>query len=120
MAMGELESAVMAHLWDAEQPCTVREVHEALQADRPLAYTTVMTVMDRLDKKGAVTQLREGRAYRYAPLRSREQTTAELMLDALGLSDGTDARVAALQHFIGRVSPAEADALRAALGRPAP
>lgn len=114
MAMGELESAVMAHLWDASGPCTVREVHDALAASRPLAYTTVMTVMDRLAKKGVVTQVRDGRAYHYVPVRTREQTTADLMLDALGGADPAT-RVAALQHFVGRVSPREAEAIRAAL-----
>lgn len=119
MAMGELESAVMAQLWSAARPCTVREVHEALAKRRSLAYTTVMTVMDRLAKKGVVTQARDGRAFRYSPVSTREQMTAELMLDALGATADPAARVAALQHFVGQVSPAEADALRAALA-PAP
>ena len=115
MAMGELESAVMAQLWDAGQPLTVRDVHEALAASRPLAYTTVMTVLDRLAKKKMVTQRRDGRAFQYAPTSTREQLTAELMLDALQDTTDPAARVAALQHFVGRVSPGEAAAIRAAL-----
>lgn len=115
MAMGELESAVMAQLWSADAPRTVREVHEALTPTRQLAYTTVMTVLDRLAKKGLVTQERDERAYRYSPARSREQMTAELMLDALGGSEDPADRVAALQHFVGQVSPREAEAIRAAL-----
>jgi len=116
MAMGNLESEVMAYLWDADGPCTVREVHEALTADRRLAYTTVMTVMDRLAKKGVVVQEKAGRAYRYSPAQSREQAVADLMLDALGATADPSARAAALQHFVGRVGPQEADAIRAALG----
>ncbi|MGC0251366.1 BlaI/MecI/CopY family transcriptional regulator [Pseudactinotalea sp. Z1748] len=115
MAMGELESAIMAQLWAADGPCTVREVHEALTPDRPLAYTTVMTVLDRLAKKGLLTQERQGRAFRYSPSRTREQLTADLMLDALGGTTEPAQRVAALQQFVGRVSPREAEAIRAAL-----
>ena len=113
--MGELESAVMTELWEAGRPLTVREVYEALSAHRSLAYTTVMTVLDRLAKKDMVTQRRDGRAFHYAPRSTREQLTAELMLDALGDSTDPETRVAALQHFVGQVSPGEAAAIRAAL-----
>ena len=115
MAMGELEQAVMSQLWAAEAPRTVREVHAALAPTRSLAYTTVMTVLDRLAKKGLVTQERQGRAFRYSPSRSREEFTAELMLDVLGDATNPSDRVAALQHFVGQVSPAEAAAMRAVL-----
>ncbi len=113
--MGELEQAVMDQLWSASSPRTVREVHEALNEERSLAYTTVMTVLDRLAKKNLVNQERDGRAFRYSPNQSREQLTAELMLDALGQSDDPSARMVALQHFVGQVSPQEAAAIRAAL-----
>lgn len=113
--MGELESAVMAQLWEAGRPLTVREVHEGLAVTRPLAYTTVMTVLDRLAKKELVSQRRDGRAFHYSPRSTREQLTAELMLDALGDTTDPAARAAALQHFVGRVSPSEAAAIRAAL-----
>ena len=55
MAMGDLEREVMTRLWDASEPLTVRQVHELLSRDRDLAYTTVMTVLDRLAKKNLVT-----------------------------------------------------------------
>lgn len=115
MAMGNLETEVMAYLWAAKNPATVREVHDALTADRNLAYTTVMTVMDRLAKKGVVVQEKAGRAYLYSPTKSREESVAELMLDALGATPDPGARVAALQHFVGQVGPAEAEAIRQAL-----
>lgn len=114
--MGNLEREVMAYLWDADGPRTVREVHDALAPDRRLAYTTVMTVMNRLATKGVVTQQKEGRAYRYCPAKSREDAVADLMLDALGATPDPSARAAALQHFVGRVGSQEADAIRAALG----
>lgn len=115
MAMGELEKAVMADLWVADGPRTVREVHASLSAERSLAYTTVMTVLGRLAKKGVVHQERHGRAYRYSPVRNREEMTAELMLDALRTGSDLGNREAALQHFVGQVSPREAEAIRAVL-----
>jgi predicted transcriptional regulator len=115
VALGELERDVMERLWEAGQPLTVREVHEQLAEHRKIAYTTVMTVLDRLAKKHVVRQEREGRAFRYTPAASREQMVAELMLDALGGVSTVDDRQAALVHFLGGVSPAEAAALREAL-----
>lgn len=119
--LGDLEREVMAQLWGAREPMTVRQVHESLSAGRSLAYTTVMTVLDRLAKKGVVRQERADRAYRYAPVQTREEMTAALMLDALGAAPDDAARDAALVHFVGRVGPEGAAALRAALdaSRPA-
>jgi predicted transcriptional regulator len=102
MALGDLEREVMTQLWDAGEPLTVRTVHERLSRDRDLAYTTVMTVLDRLAKKGVVTQEKADRAYRYAPAQSREEMTAAVMLDALSATPDRDA---ALAHFVGRLSP---------------
>ena len=101
----------MARLWSASRPLTVREVHESLE--RELAYTTVMTVLGRLAKKGLVGQERDGKAYRYSAASSREQMAASLMLDALG--DVGEDRTAALVAFVDRVGPEEAAALRDAL-----
>jgi predicted transcriptional regulator len=102
MALGDLEREVMTQLWNAGEPLTVRQVHERLSPDRDLAYTTVMTVLDRLAKKGVVTQERADRAYRYGPAQTREEMTAGLMLDALSATPDRDA---ALAHFVGRLSP---------------
>jgi predicted transcriptional regulator len=107
MALGDLEREIMAQLWDASEPLTVRQVHERVSRDRELAYTTVMTVLDRLAKKGVVDQQRADRAYRYAPAQSREEMTAALMLDALSSAPDGAARDAALAHFVGRLGPAE-------------
>ena len=109
---GELEAAIMWALWQRGTPATVRDVLQSLNSSRSLAYTTVMTVLDRLAKKGVVTQEKQDRAYRYAPAQSREEMTAALMLDALGgVPDGAT-RDAALAHFVGRLGP---DALAAAI-----
>ncbi len=90
----------MRTLWalDDEQWATVRQVHESL-ADRGLAYTTVMTVMDRLARKEYVEQQRDGRAYRYRPRVSRAGLTAELMRETLA-DMGADERGSALVSFV--------------------
>ena len=110
--LGELERSVMNVLWDADAPLTVREVLEALD-ERDLAYTTIMTVLDRLGTKQMVRRERDGRAFHYAPALSRDEATSELLHAALDEA-GTD-RTAALVHFARTVDPAEAKALRAAL-----
>ncbi|MEE2061869.1 BlaI/MecI/CopY family transcriptional regulator [Rhodococcus artemisiae] len=114
-ALGELERAVMDHLWSSTEPQTVRQVHEGLSARRSLAYTTVMTVLQRLAKKNLVIQQRDDRAHRYLPVHGRDELVASLMVDALDQADETAGRTAALVHFVGRVGADEADALRAAL-----
>jgi predicted transcriptional regulator len=110
-SLGELERAVMEVLWDRPTPVAVRDVAEAL-APRELAYTTVMTVLDRLAKKGFVHRQRDGRAWRYEPANSREEYVAQLMLDALALTGDRDA---ALTRFARSVSVPEAEVLSQAL-----
>jgi predicted transcriptional regulator len=113
--LGDLERAVMDHLWSAPHPQTVRQVHEALSAQRDLAYTTIMTVLQRLTRKHLVSQLRDDRAHRYAPAQGRDDLVAGLMVDALDQAADAGGRQAALVHFVERVGADEADALRRAL-----
>lgn len=63
MPLGELEFKIMRILWDADQALDVRAVAMALGEER--AYTTVMTTLHRLHKKGYLTQHKEGRAFFY-------------------------------------------------------
>jgi predicted transcriptional regulator len=109
---GELEASIMNLLWSRGEPCTVREVHTDLQPQRELAYTTVLTVMDNLYKKGWLQRQPAGRAHRYTPTVSRGEYGARLMRDALTASGDVQQ---ALLTFVGDLSPAEADAVRAAL-----
>ena len=113
--LGELERSVMEQLWSSPGARSVREVHAALGRDRELAYTTVMTVLDRLAKKGLVVRERDGRAYRYAAAQSREDLVAEVMHTAL--TEDPAERTAALVAFVGRVSREDAEAMRAALAQ---
>lgn len=77
----ELELEVMKVLWRRDA-ATVADVQEALKAERPLAYTTVMTVLDRLARKGAADRDKQGRGYLYRPAVS-EQEVCELAFERL-------------------------------------
>ncbi len=112
IGLGDLEDAVMEVLWHTDQPARVRDVLEQLDPDRPLAYTTVMTVLDNLHRKGWVEREREGRAYRYRPALSREDATVRALRDVLNASGDPEA---ALLQFARSASDQEADVLRAAL-----
>lgn len=103
-------------LWAADvgTQFTVREVHEALAGTRDVAYTTVMTVMDRLARKGLVEQLRVGRAYRYVASAGRGELTADMMRDALD-DFAEHERQTALTAFVGEASAEDLETLRAAL-----
>lgn len=103
---------VMDRLWTWEHPATVREVLEDLARDRKLAYTTVMTVMDNLHRKGVLTREVDGRAYRYTPLRTKADHTAELIASVLADSDD---RMAPLLRFVENMTPPEVARLRASL-----
>ncbi|OHV74295.1 hypothetical protein BCD48_31905 [Pseudofrankia sp. BMG5.36] len=101
-------------LWSAGEPRTVRAVFEELQQRRRIAYTTVMTVMDNLHRKGWLRRELVGRAYLYEPVRSQEEHNAELMGEAL--ADSLDPATT-LIHFVERMSPEEARLLSDALAR---
>lgn len=109
---GELEAAIMELLWDAGTPRLVRDVVSDLHPQRPLAYTTVMTVMDNLHSKGWLTRERDGRAWRYTPAVSRQTHAAQLMNDALASSAD---RAGALARFVEQIDAEDADALAQAL-----
>ena len=109
---GELEAAIMDRLWARGEPATVREVLTDLRRQREIAYTTVLTVLDTLYKKGWLRREPAGRANRYAPVTTREQYVAQMM--RLALDDSGD-RAEALMQFVGRMTLEEAAALRNAL-----
>lgn len=113
--LGNLERDVMDQIWAASAPVTVRDVHEALAVERDLAYTTVMTVLDRLAKKGVVHRVRDGRAYRYQAASGKDQLVADLMREALDAAGNRASREAALVRFVDQASADEAKALREAL-----
>jgi predicted transcriptional regulator len=76
--LGETEMEVLRHVW-ALRRCTVREVHAAINADRSLAYTTVMTVMKNLAKKGYLRHDKDGTAYVYRPAQPAAEVQRSLL-----------------------------------------
>ncbi|MDA3644093.1 BlaI/MecI/CopY family transcriptional regulator [Saccharopolyspora indica] len=109
---GELEAAIMDRMWSRGAPATVRQIVEELREERGPAYTTVMTVMDILRRKGWLERERDGRAYRYEPTVTREEHAARLMREAL--SDGQNTE-AVLTHFIEGSTRAEVRSLQETL-----
>jgi predicted transcriptional regulator len=113
-ALGELEAQVMRKIWERQSPVTVRDIVGDLQRERPIAYTTVMTVMGNLRRKGWLRRQEHGRAYRYEPAVSGEEYSAAVMRQALAASSN---RAGTLMHFIGELSAEEASALAEAYQR---
>jgi predicted transcriptional regulator len=111
---GDLEGPIMDRIWDRGAPVTVRDVFDELSAERTIAYTTVMSTMDNLHRKGWLDRVREGKAYRYTPTASRAEYSARLMREAL--ADGGDPELV-LGHFIAQIGTGESDALRSVLGK---
>jgi predicted transcriptional regulator len=109
LAMGALEGAVMDVLWDRGGWLTPGEVHGVLAVDRPLAYTTVMTILVRLWQKGRLERERDGRAFVYRPLETREQHAASRMGEFLVKAGD---RPAALAHFLEALPPSDRAQLR--------
>ncbi len=107
--LGDLELQVMEVLWRTDHAMSVREVLAELTRDRDLAYTTVMTVLDRLSKKDRVTRELEGRAWYYRPAESRATLMAAEMQAALV---GTpEQRREALKEFAAGLGPDDVEAL---------
>ncbi|MFC8043178.1 BlaI/MecI/CopY family transcriptional regulator [Nocardia sp. NPDC057353] len=111
--LGDLEAVVMDRLWDRDtESTTVREIHEELARERDIAYTTVMSTMDNLHRKGWLARERAGKAYRYWPTLTREEHSARVMADALGSGGRADL---VFSHFVELVSAEQSAGLRAAL-----
>ncbi|HUL26885.1 MAG TPA: BlaI/MecI/CopY family transcriptional regulator [Streptosporangiaceae bacterium] len=109
-SFGELEAVIMDRIWSAGRPLLVRDVQQTLSPER--AYNTVLTVVEILYRKGWLAREKDGRAYRYRAVVTREDYTAGLMGEVLAAS--TD-RAAALRRFAERISPDEAEQLSEAL-----
>jgi predicted transcriptional regulator len=103
---GQLEAVVMDRVWNRSEVTTVRDIFDA--------YTTVLSTMDNLHRKGWLARERVGKAYRYWPVMTREKHSAELMRAAF--TSGGDADLV-LTFFLEQMSKQESAELQAALGR---
>jgi predicted transcriptional regulator len=113
-ALGPLETQVLEQLWDHDRALTVRHVHVAFPK---LAYTTLMTTLDRLYRKGVLVRRRRGRAFAYQPRCSRHELLGEMVSghvsDLLAASGASKAILSTLVNAVGRRDAALLDELDA-------
>ena len=115
----ELEAEIMEEVWDRDA-CTVRDVLNALngRSETPRAYTTVMTVMQRLDGKGLLQRERSGRRDVYVASLSRAeyaQARAGAQVGAL-VDEYGDVALAHFARHMSRLDPARREQIRRLAG----
>jgi predicted transcriptional regulator len=115
----ELETEIMDEVW-ARDACTVRDVLDALNARSPTprAYTTIMTVMQRLDGKGLLQRERDGRRDVYVAALSRDeyaQARAGAQVGAL-VDEYGDVALAHFARHMSRLDPARREQIRRLAG----
>lgn len=81
LSLGPLEKGVMERMWVRGQ-CTVRDLHDEYSGT--LAYTTLMTTVDRLHKKGLLDRVKDGKAFVYAPKFTRQELDQRMVRELLG------------------------------------
>lgn|SRR5215471_2139989 len=103
--LGSLESALMERIWLLGET-SVRDLHCEFASQ--LAYTTVMTTLDRLYKKGLLTRRKAGKAYLYEPAFDQRQYRERLARHWIGLAlrDGSHSQ-AVLSSFVDAVSQSD-------------
>ena len=111
---GDLEAEVMHRVWDHDGPVTVRELFDDLRRERPIAYTTVMSTMDNLHRKGWLARDKDGKAYRYTAVASRDEYSARLMREAMAEAGDTEA---VLSHFVAAMDGDQSQVLREVLDK---
>jgi predicted transcriptional regulator len=107
-ALGRLERDVLERLWSETDAVSVRALGESFGGT--LAYTTLMTTLDRLHKKGLVQRERAGRAFLYRPSYTREQLETGVQTDLIDAMLGTDAAAArpVMSTFVDAVGQRDA------------
>jgi predicted transcriptional regulator len=109
--LGGLEAEVMNILWSTDHSLSVHDVVERVTAveGRAPAYTTILTVVTNLHRKGWVQREKRSRAFFYSPTSSRAEATAHALRALLDDSGNSDA---VLLHFARTVTDVEFDAFR--------
>ncbi len=107
--LGPLEADALNVLWDSSGWLTPGEVHERLTKDRDLAYTTVMTVLVHLGEKGFAERRKEGRAFAYHAVQSREEHAASVMASTL---KGARNKPMVLTNFVEQLDAKQRTQLR--------
>jgi BlaI family penicillinase repressor len=107
--LSALELRIMSEFW-SRGPCSIREIHEAVvKKDRP-AYTTVQTMVYRLEVKGALRRTRKiGNAHVFEATTSRASVQTRLLKEILGLFGGSVRPVMAHLVEMGKISREDID-----------
>jgi BlaI family penicillinase repressor len=115
--LGELQSAVMNAVWDLGE-ATVVQVRDRLASDKELAYTTVLSVLQKLEKAGWLKHRTDGRSYVYLPKRSRDDAGKSALRQFTERLFGGDPLVV-FEHLLDddRLTAAELAELRKMLER---
>src|SRR5690625_2324038 len=114
-ARGELEAELLQILWQSENSLSVKDIQQVISPPVP-AYTTILTVLDRLVAKGRVTRVGDRpRGVRFAATTTESAHASEAMIKALAASRDVPAT---LLKFAGDLDPAHIDMLRKALNIP--
>ena len=112
--LGPLEANVLESLWVHACPSTVHNVRASFPG---LAYTTLMTTLDRLYRKGLLVRRRRGRAFMYEPRCTRDELLGEMVTghvaELLGVRGTSTAILSTLVHAVGRRDAALLDELDA-------
>ena len=112
-ALFDLEADIMEVLWRKSRRASVREIHEVLERGRTIAYTTVMTTMDRLWKKGLLLRESEAKAYLYWPKHSQDEfhrLVAAQVVDSL-MPEVSEPLLASFVDATAQASPDHLDRL---------
>src|SRR5260370_1289085 len=104
----------MQLVWHRDGAGTVRDLFDEMRQERAIAYTTVMSTMDNLHRKGWLNRVKDGKAYRYTATASREEYSARLMREALAGGGDTEA---VLIHFVAQMDGEESEVLGAIVRR---
>ncbi|OGW56449.1 MAG: hypothetical protein A2Y48_07230 [Nitrospirae bacterium RIFCSPLOW2_12_42_9] len=110
--LGDLEKSVMDVLWEMSE-ATGREVFEEIEKEKPVAFTTVLTVMDRLLKKGLIKRIKKGGLYVYKTTLSKDdfvkQVSEEVLQGILDISASSAAT--SFVDILYKTSPDEIERL---------
>lgn len=109
---GALETDVLRVLWAAEQPLLPGEINERLDAG--YAYTSVATILTRLQAKGLVVRIPSGRAFAYSAAVDESDLAVRRISELL---DSSSDRTQVLSRFIGALSARESKAIQAMLDK---
>lgn len=111
--LGDLEKAIMEVLWEQNREVTGREVFEEIERKKPVAFTTVLTVIERLLKKGLVKRMKKGKLFVYTPTISRDEFIKKVSEEVIqGIVDiSATSAASSFIDILSRTSPEDMERL---------